>query len=875
MQLTLAQKREIYAAIFDTPLMIASDALAAMNSCLQEVFAGVDNVNPKSKLQSSMDGPASTIMVGSVAVVPLTGPLASKPSFYLDWVGGTSTDNFLRDVRSAMNNPDVKAIVFYVDSPGGSAIGNEEVSNAIRGMRGTKPMCAFVQGYCASAAYYIASAADQIYATPSSIEGSIGTILVHTDVSKMRQSFGVTDSVITNTASPSKGAGNPYEPLSADAKAQLKSRVDAFGEQFINAVAANRNTSRANVVKQYGQGDAYLSEEALKRGMIDKIVPDLSSAIAEISSVTSSSKKVQAGGTDLSAPQDTFQTKEFPIVNAKIKSALFARSLVVAADASDEICNATIAAYFAGSNRDVPKDDGAILSALMTSPAAAAPLVAAIAATAPIQLPATLPATTLPGPKSISGKEVLEFSKNLSAAADLLNRSGGAIDQKQIDASLEEIVNGAKTHTDVVAGWTNAVAKKEKGVSKPDIVGEGSQRFEEDAANALFYKFARTKPKLCAKHAPEKPNAEALRISAAPLAWIAQQSLKMAGERVPEFGMNLEQVAEQALQMGANGGQRYNVQSVFGEVSSAQPINRPGDFPNIMSNLAGKLIDWGIKVAPVMYSQWTGELGEDMIDFNPKSIVARSEPNEFEEILDAEDTKELILSEELLSMIQARRWSGMIGLTPIMVANNQLGAFSESNINMGMTHERTLNRLCLGIITGNAALLDGNAFFDDTNHGNDLTSGNGSQPGETAADAMDIKFSKQKGVGGVGYSSARFKVALITRNYRSQARRAWSPFDEIPEAKLSTTDAGISTYRGEIQPVVEDALQDYSTSLWYGFADPELYPAVVRAYFQGWGRGGQRQRWYDPKNKTTWIELEGRFAAAAKNYRYAVRNFGS
>ena len=130
-------------------------------------------------------------------------------------------------------------------------------------------------------------------------------------------------------------------------------------------------------------------------------------------------------------------------------------------------------------------------------------------------------------------------------------------------------------------------------------------------------------------------------------------------------------------------------------------------------------------------------------------------------------------------------------------------------------------------------------------------------------------------VGTVGRSHARFSAALLPPAHRQAAVRSWAPLGELPEAKVAATNDTVSTYRGMIRPIVEPALQDYSNAIWYAFADPARQAAIVRAYFRGWGKGRQRQRWYDPGTKTTWIELEGRFGVAARNYRYVVRNNGS
>jgi hypothetical protein len=103
--------------------------------------------------------PPTTQIVGNVAVLPICGVLSQKSNWLTRAMGWTATETLERDFREAAANSQIKAIVFYVDSPGGTAIGNEEVSRTIFAARDKKPTYSFVRGICASAAYYLASAA--------------------------------------------------------------------------------------------------------------------------------------------------------------------------------------------------------------------------------------------------------------------------------------------------------------------------------------------------------------------------------------------------------------------------------------------------------------------------------------------------------------------------------------------------------------------------------------------------------------------------------------------------------------------------------------------------------------------------------------------
>ncbi|MEP6169117.1 MAG: hypothetical protein ABJ208_10450, partial [Rhodopirellula bahusiensis] len=107
------------------------------------------------------------------------------------------------------------------------------------------------------------------------------------------------------------------------------------------------------------------------------------------------------------------------------------------------------------------------------------------------------------------------------------------------------------------------------------------------------------------------------------------------------------------------------------------------------------------------------------------------------------------------------------------------------------------------------------------------------------------------------------------------ARRTFFPLNRDGlENKVATTTENVGLYRGEVAVVPESELRSVSASTWYGMRSPTRLrtATVVRGYFKGYGTQGRRERWYDPGNKTIYVSIEGRIAAAVKNWRYAVKN---
>lgn len=206
---------------------------------------------------------------GGVAIIPLRGVIANRISMLGEMSGGTSSEGTARAFKAALSDGQVKAIVLDVDSPGGAVSGTDELSSMIFNARGGKPIVAHVNASAASAAYWIASAADEVVVTPSGSVGSIGVFGVHDDVSAALEKVGIKKTIIS--AGKFKVDGNPYQPLGEDAAARMQARVNAAYDMFVKAVARNRNVAQSKVRDGFGQGDMVDAEPALAEGMIDRI----------------------------------------------------------------------------------------------------------------------------------------------------------------------------------------------------------------------------------------------------------------------------------------------------------------------------------------------------------------------------------------------------------------------------------------------------------------------------------------------------------------------------------------------------------------------------------------------------------------------------
>ncbi len=210
-----------------------------------------------------------TVQGGAVAVVNVFGPIVQHASMFSDISGMASTEAITGNFRAAMGDPNVKAVVLNIDSPGGGVYGVMELADEIREARGQKPIVAVANSQAASAAYWIASAADEVVVTPGGEVGSIGVFTAHQDLSEALALEGVKVTLIS--AGKYKTEANPYAPLSDDARDALQASVDAYYKEFVNAVAKGRGRSPSEVRNGFGQGRMVVAKEAVKEGMADRV----------------------------------------------------------------------------------------------------------------------------------------------------------------------------------------------------------------------------------------------------------------------------------------------------------------------------------------------------------------------------------------------------------------------------------------------------------------------------------------------------------------------------------------------------------------------------------------------------------------------------
>ncbi len=208
---------------------------------------------------------------GNVGVIGISGPIDYRPSIFTALFGGAAVTSIRADFRQAMADPNIKGVLFALDSPGGTVTGIPELVGEILAAReaGTKPIIAQIDPMAASAASWLASAADTVVMPPSGITGALGIITSHQDVSGALAQEGV--KVTQITAGEFKGEGSPYGPLSDDAKEAIQARVDAMYDQMNADVGRGRRVSATEARDGFGRGRILTAKDAKAAGLVDRI----------------------------------------------------------------------------------------------------------------------------------------------------------------------------------------------------------------------------------------------------------------------------------------------------------------------------------------------------------------------------------------------------------------------------------------------------------------------------------------------------------------------------------------------------------------------------------------------------------------------------
>ena len=217
--------------------------------------------------ESTLEGTGT----GKIVLVDLAGVLAEEPIFTLE---SRPQVPLLARVREELDkagaDPAVRAIVLRINSPGGTITASDVLYHEISTFKARRkiPVVAALMDVGASGGYYVALAADQIVAHPTTITGSIGVLMLTVNASGLLEKIGVSASYVKSGGL--KDMGSPFRTLTPEERALFQELIDRFYGRFVDLVAQERRIDQARV-RAFADGRVYTAGEAQSLGLIDRI----------------------------------------------------------------------------------------------------------------------------------------------------------------------------------------------------------------------------------------------------------------------------------------------------------------------------------------------------------------------------------------------------------------------------------------------------------------------------------------------------------------------------------------------------------------------------------------------------------------------------
>lgn len=260
------------------------EQLAALTAAFGENEAGDSFKNVDFGTYLSAIGPEKDGHAPNIAIVTAAGTIVDGEAPPGVAAGGDTIAGYLKD---ALDDDDVKAVVLRVDSPGGSAFASEIIRDRVLALKEAgKPVVVSMGSLAASGGYWISAPADEIFASPTTVTGSIGIFAFFPTFEKAAQYWGVTVDGVGTTALSSLYATG-VGPLQDNVADIFQQSVEDGYRDFLDIVAEGRNLE-TGYVDSVGQGRVWIGEQAIGLKLVDKLgdIDDAVAAAAKLANLT-------------------------------------------------------------------------------------------------------------------------------------------------------------------------------------------------------------------------------------------------------------------------------------------------------------------------------------------------------------------------------------------------------------------------------------------------------------------------------------------------------------------------------------------------------------------------------------------------------------
>ncbi len=765
---------------------------------------------------------------GRVALLRLHGVISQRMNMMSQVSGGVSTEQFTKAFRSAVVDQEITAIVIDVDSPGGSTPGVAELAEEIKSARGIKPIIAVSNSMMASAAYWIASAADKIVASPGSMLGSIGVFTMHSDLTGQDEKLGVKRTVVS--AGRFKVASLDGETLAPEGKAELQALVDETFENFIMAVAENRATTAAHVESGFGQGKILAARDAVAEGLAD-----------EIGTLEDVLREFQVGAASRARMSSRAIWRGLA-VDKKVLNALVERKLV-AADSSEEQAQLVLSGFYAARGSQLPESTEQIVSDLAET----------------VSQPAQPTANSNGKPAIIHDVEKLAAKAAVEAVsaerervADITAscRALGISDQEQID----KFVGLEKSPELTKAALVDHLATAEQPVYSFATGEAAVDKFDTVCAQALELRLNGGALLDSKKHVSEGARV----MSTGSLLEMARESLRMGGVRIA--GMSRKQVAVAALAMPT----QWDIKADGGAYHTS------GSFSNLALDASNKSLRIAYEDAPVTWRSWARQAAS-VPDFKNINRIQLSEAPDLEVTPEDTDYKETKLTDDR-AFYSIENYGKVFSITFQMILNDDLDALDRLPRLHATAAARTVNKNVYGLLTDNVSMQDSNALFDSSNHSNIVSSGGTptvAQLGEMR-ELLRLQTGASDGDGTGQILNLVMMHLIVPANLETAAEQLIA---SLVDPSKSNQTPNLRFIRG-LNLVVEPLLDASDTGIYYGAASNSQIDTVEVSFLQG-DETPQTETWWDFSRDVRKVRVRQAHAAKVIDWRGLNRNPGS
>ncbi|WP_052702659.1 S49 family peptidase [Pseudoalteromonas piscicida] len=268
-------------------------------------------------------------VVNGLAILPVSGTLLHKYGYIKPVSGATGYDGISARLNDAIADPNIKAIMLDIDSPGGEGAGCFDCANQIKKLREVKPIYALCYDTMCSAAMALASACTERWITQSGRAGSVGVVVAHSSIENKLKEEGVEITLIHS--GDHKIDGNPYSKLPPEIRESIQSRLDKTRDEFAELVASGIGMSKSAILDT--QAQIFTGQAAIDVGFANKLVngheavPILLDVIKSNNSIGVSMSEKQENPTPSEKPNKA-QLTQADIDAAKLEGATLERQRI-------------------------------------------------------------------------------------------------------------------------------------------------------------------------------------------------------------------------------------------------------------------------------------------------------------------------------------------------------------------------------------------------------------------------------------------------------------------------------------------------------------------------------------------------------------------